>query len=104
VFAGFAVKDSSLSDAFLKEIAMKLKRKVMVAPSVPSPPTELQGSGDGNEVEEIAGDDDSEVEEIESDDDSEVQDSETVMRTTTVASTAVLWRIRVCPLWCSFET
>jgi hypothetical protein len=75
VFAGFAVKDSSLSDAFLKEIAMKLKRKVMVAPSVPSPPTELQGSGDGNEVEEIAGDDDSEVEEIESDDDSEVQDS-----------------------------
>jgi hypothetical protein len=76
VFAGFAVKDSSLSDAFLKETAMKLKPKVMVAPTVPSPPIELQGSGDGNEVEEIAGDDDSEVEEIESDDDSEVQDSE----------------------------
>lgn len=64
------MKDSSLSElraevnACLKETAMKLKcgdPEVMVAPSVPSPPIELQGSGDGNEVEEIAGDDDSEV-------------------------------------------
>ena len=63
MFAGFAVKDSSL-DAFLKETAMKLNcgdPEVMVAPSVPSPLIELQGSGDGNEVEEIESDDDSEV-------------------------------------------